>query len=60
METLTYTGSNKVAHIALFTDVKNSASLKTRLIAASRLEGAEGDKERAVVNFAFVDASMVI
>lgn len=46
-------------HIALFNDVKNAKSLRTRLIAASTMEGEDGERERAAVNFGFIDGRYV-
>ncbi|KAF7297097.1 hypothetical protein MIND_00942600 [Mycena indigotica] len=46
-------------HIALYTNVSNSAVLKKRLIAAASAEGEEGERERDAVNFAFIDARLV-
>ena len=46
-------------HVALFTDVKNSAEIRTRIVRASQLEGLDGDAEREAVNFAFIDARLV-
>jgi hypothetical protein len=47
------------AHIALFTKVSNATSLRARIIAASTMEGPQGDAEREAVNFAFVEAKLV-
>ena len=47
------------AHIALFTGITNAASLRARIIAASMMEGPQGNAEREAVNFAFVEASLV-
>lgn len=46
-------------HVALYTDVQNAASLRSRIVRASQLEGAEGDAEREAVNFAFIEARLV-
>lgn len=46
-------------HIALFKNVKNAASLRARLVTASTMEGEEGERERAAVNFAFIDGRLV-
>ena len=46
-------------HVALFTDVTNSAALRARIVRASQLEGPDGDAEREAVNFAFIDARLV-
>lgn len=60
----TYTFDNfppygKQIHITLFKNVSNAAEIRKRLIAASTMEGKEGDKAREEVDFGFVDASMV-
>ena len=48
-------------HLALFPSITSGASLRERLIAAASLPAsAEGDAEREQVNFAFIDASMVL
>lgn len=46
-------------HLCLFQNVTNSASLRTRLVQAATMEGAEGDEARDVMDFGFVEASMV-
>jgi len=46
-------------HIALFTNVSNSAQLRSRIVQAASLEGHEGDVERNAVNFAFIDARLI-
>lgn len=46
-------------HVALYADVQNSAALRSRIVRASQLEGAEGDAEREAVNFAFIEARLV-
>ena len=46
-------------HVALFTNVKNSADTRSRIVRASQLEGPDGETEREAVNFAFVDARLV-
>ena len=46
-------------HIALFSNVTNSAELKQRLISAATMPGTDGERERAAVNFAFIDARLV-
>ncbi|KAI0759741.1 CGI-121-domain-containing protein [Trametes elegans] len=48
-----------VVHVALFTNVTNSAALRSRIVRASQLEGLEGDSEREAVNFAFIDARLI-
>jgi EKC/KEOPS complex subunit CGI121/TPRKB len=46
-------------YIALFNNVENASSLRTRLVTASTMTGEEGEAERAAVNFAFIDARLV-
>ncbi|KAI0666172.1 CGI-121-domain-containing protein [Trametes maxima] len=46
-------------HVALYTNVANSAALRSRIVRASQLEGPEGDAERDAVNFAFIDARLI-
>lgn len=58
METLPLP-SGSTAHYALFT-ISNAAALRTRLVAASQLAAdEEGNAERAKLDFAFIDGSMV-
>ncbi|TFK35038.1 kinase binding protein CGI-121-domain-containing protein [Crucibulum laeve] len=62
METLTFPhveAERSTAHVALFTKVQKSAALRKRIIAAATLEGREGEDERDVVNFAFIDARLI-
>ncbi|GHJ88596.1 hypothetical protein NliqN6_4998 [Naganishia liquefaciens] len=47
-------------HLCLFQNVTNSASLRTRLVQAATMEGAEGDEARDAMDFGFVEASMVV
>ena len=46
-------------HVALFAGVSNAPELRKRIIAASAMDGEEGDAERERVNFAFVEARLV-
>lgn len=46
-------------HLCLFHNVKNAASLRTRLVAAATMPGTEGDEARDELDFGFVEASMV-
>jgi EKC/KEOPS complex subunit CGI121/TPRKB len=46
-------------HLCLFQNVTNSASLRTRLVQAATMNGEKGDEERDVMDFGFVEASMV-
>ncbi|KAG8808728.1 hypothetical protein FRC18_004881 [Serendipita sp. 400] len=46
-------------HTALFHDVSNASALRSRLVAASTMQGEEGVMERGAVNFAFIDARLI-
>jgi len=46
-------------HLAFFKNVTNSADLRKRLVAAASMEGPEGDAERDVLDYAFIEANMV-
>ena len=59
MESINYDCFGRAAYIALFTNVRNSAALRKRLISASTMPGDEGEIERAKVSFAFIDARPV-
>lgn len=59
METYTFPHFQTTIRMALFKHVKNAASLRARLIAASTMQGDEGVRERAAINFAFIDARLV-
>lgn len=62
MEVYSYPEFSKelsVVHVALFANVQNAAELRTRLIQAASMAGAEGDLERESVNFAYIDARLV-
>lgn len=54
-----YSLSYSSIHLALFHNVTNSAELRKRLVAASTMEGLEGDRERDRLDYAFVEADMV-
>ncbi|KAI0706891.1 CGI-121-domain-containing protein [Cerioporus squamosus] len=45
--------------VALFTDVTNSAEIRSRIVRAAQLEGLDGETEREAVNFAFLDARLI-
>ncbi|KAI5455168.1 hypothetical protein NCC49_002437 [Naganishia albida] len=47
-------------HLCLFHNVKNAASLRTRLVAAATMPGTEGDEARDELDFGFVEASMIV
>jgi len=59
MESVQFPHFPASVHIALFNNVKNPASLRARLITASMMEGEEGERERAAVNFAFIDGRLI-
>ena len=59
METYTVPHFGATVHVALFEDVANAEDLLGKIRRAATLEGEEGDKERANVNYAFVDAKLV-
>lgn len=62
METYTYDHLPphlKTVHIALFSPVSNAAELRARIVQAASLAGDEGERARAAVDFAFVDARQV-
>ncbi|GAA5889579.1 hypothetical protein JCM8208_001064 [Rhodotorula glutinis] len=47
-------------HLALYHPIRNAAALRSRLVSASTLPPDEaGNRERAAVDFAFVDARMI-
>jgi EKC/KEOPS complex subunit CGI121/TPRKB len=46
-------------HLCLFHNVTNSASLRTRLVEAATMPGAEGDDARDMLDYGFVEGSMV-
>lgn len=45
--------------LALWTDVVNAAEVRQRFIAASTMAGDQGILERQLLDFAFLDGSMV-
>ena len=47
------------AFIGLCRNVLNAAEVKTRIVSASTNEGETGEREREIVNFAFIDARLV-
>ena len=50
---------HSTVHLAFFKNVTNSADLRKRLVAAASMEGPEGDAERDVLDYAFIEANMV-
>jgi len=60
MESLKLHYANSTVHLALFNNVTNSSTLRQRLINASTLaDDDEGERERSIVDYAFIDAAMV-
>ncbi|GAA5828688.1 hypothetical protein JCM5353_008502 [Sporobolomyces roseus] len=60
MESLKLHYANSTVHLALFNNVTNSSTLRQRLINASTLaDDDEGERERSIVDYAFIDASMI-
>ncbi|BEJ16902.1 hypothetical protein CspHIS471_0603030 [Cutaneotrichosporon sp. HIS471] len=47
-------------HIAYFEDVENSSSIKRRLVSAATTPGPDGELARAAVDFAFIDADLLM
>ncbi|KZT21228.1 CGI-121-domain-containing protein [Neolentinus lepideus HHB14362 ss-1] len=47
------------AYIALYTSVTDAGSLRSRIINAATLASPEGDQERELLNFAFVDPRLI-
>ncbi|BGP31152.1 hypothetical protein JCM10296v2_002916 [Rhodotorula toruloides] len=59
MESYPLPHTGQTVHLALWS-VRNAAQLRQRLVAASQLPAdEEGERERAAVDFAFVDAKML-
>ncbi|EIW69017.1 hypothetical protein TREMEDRAFT_62735 [Tremella mesenterica DSM 1558] len=52
--------SMNTIHLALLRNVTNSPEIRRRLIEASKAEGEVGDKLREEVDFAFLEASMLV
>ena len=46
-------------HLALFRNLRNASSIRTRLIEAAKMGGPEGEEARKKVEFGFVDAAYV-
>ncbi|KPV77462.1 uncharacterized protein RHOBADRAFT_51312 [Rhodotorula graminis WP1] len=60
METYPLPHHQATVHLALFHPIHNAAALRSRLVSASTLAQDEaGNRERAAVDFAFVDARMI-
>jgi hypothetical protein len=60
MEVYRFPHLKATVYISIFKKVENASSLKARLVAASTMQGEEGECERTAVNFAFIDAKLVI
>ncbi|KAI6099057.1 kinase binding protein CGI-121-domain-containing protein [Pisolithus sp. B1] len=59
METYRYPQFDAVVYAAKFKDVKNAEALRSRIVKAASLDGAEGEAERDAINFAFVEAKLI-
>ena len=59
MEVYDYPQFSLQAAVCLFTDVKNGAEIRRKIIKAATCQGEEGGPLRDAVNFAFVDAKLV-
>lgn len=62
METFSFpqfSPDRSTVHVALFTDVTNSTSLRKRIVDAAAAQGEAGEREREAVNFGFIDARLV-
>ncbi|CDZ98779.1 Cell growth regulatory protein CGR11 [Phaffia rhodozyma] len=47
-------------HIALFTNVRNAAEIRSSLIAAATMDGPAGDSERDKYDFCFIEAKSIV
>ncbi|KAH8824815.1 kinase binding protein CGI-121-domain-containing protein [Flagelloscypha sp. PMI_526] len=56
MESFPFAHCDIVAHLVLYTNVKNASDLRKRIVAAAT---AESDDERNALNFAFVEAKLI-
>lgn len=59
MEAYHYPQFNTVVYTAKFKDVKNAEALRSRIVKAASLDGADGEAERDAVNFAFIEARLI-
>lgn len=59
METYRYPQFDVVVYAAKFKEVKNAEALRSRIVKAASLDGAEGEAERDALNFAFVEAKLI-
>jgi len=59
MEYLHFAAFKKKVYIGLFENISNAEEVLHRIQQAARAEGPEGDKERALVNYAFIDAELI-
>jgi hypothetical protein len=59
MECLRFTAFGKAVYIGLFENVSNSQDLLDRIQRVAKLETPERDRERELVNYAFIDAGLV-
>jgi hypothetical protein len=59
MDSSRYDHLQRVVHITLYVDVSNAKALRERIVSCATSAGPEGDAERALLNFAFIDARLV-
>ncbi|KAH7101156.1 CGI-121-domain-containing protein [Auriculariales sp. MPI-PUGE-AT-0066] len=59
METWDYPALNSTVHVALLDGVRDAKRLRSRLVAAAAMQGAEGETEREAINFAFIEAPLI-
>jgi len=59
MECFRYTDFRRIAFVGLFENISNSQDLLERIQRAAKLAGPEGDRERELVKFAFIDAALI-
>jgi len=59
MECLHFAAFKKRAYIGLFENVSNAEEVLSRIQQAAKAEGPEGDKERELINYAFIDAELI-
>lgn len=62
MQTLAYAhfpDNISAVHVALFANVTNAPAIRARIVKAATMQGPEGDAERELINFAFVEAKLV-
>ncbi|KAL1411794.1 hypothetical protein Q8F55_002761 [Vanrija albida] len=50
----------RVLHVAYFENVTNAPDIRRRLVAAATAPGAEGEAARTAVDFAFIEAGLLV